>query len=150
MGLPSEERSNSSKKASVITSESVMRAADTNVLIRMLTRDDPGQAAAADEFVAQGVWISILALAEAMWVLGKVYGVDSKGIAKTIDLLLAHEHLVLQEPDVIAVALRLFRTQRALGFSDCLLMEIARKAGHMPLGTFDRALGKVPGADLLR
>jgi predicted nucleic acid-binding protein len=32
-----------------------------------------------------------------------------------------------------------------LGFSDCLLLHLARKAGHLPLGTFDRALGKVEG-----
>jgi hypothetical protein len=27
----------------------------------------------------------------------------------------------------------------------CLLVEIARKAGHLPLGTFDRALARLDG-----
>jgi len=31
-------------------------------------------------------------------------------------------------------------------FSDCLLLELARKAGHLPLGTFDRDLSKLAGA----
>jgi len=31
-------------------------------------------------------------------------------------------------------------------FSDCLVLEIARKAGYLPLGTFDRDLGKLDGA----
>jgi len=34
-------------------------------------------------------------------------------------------------------------------FSDCLVLEIARKAGNLPLGTFDRTLGKIDGAERL-
>ncbi len=36
-----------------------------------------------------------------------------------------------------------------LGFSDCLVLESARKAGHIPLGTFDRQLAKLEGAQRL-
>ena len=36
---------------------------------------------------------------------------------------------------------------RIITRDDCLLLEIARKAGHLPLGTFDRDLGKLNGAD---
>jgi len=39
-----------------------MRAVDTNVLVRILTRDDPEQTAAADAFVQSGAWVSVLAL----------------------------------------------------------------------------------------
>jgi predicted nucleic-acid-binding protein len=49
-----------------------MRAVDTNVLVRLVTRDDPGQALQADTFVEKGAWVSVLALAEATWVLGSV------------------------------------------------------------------------------
>jgi predicted nucleic acid-binding protein len=42
-------------------------------------------------------------------------------------------------------ALDHFRARPALSFSDCLVLEIARKAGHLPLGTFDRALSKLEG-----
>jgi len=38
----------------------------------------------------------------------------------------------------------------ALGFSDCLILEVARKAGHPPLGTFDRARGRLPGGSQLK
>jgi len=31
----------------------------------------------------------------------------------------------------------------------CLMLEVARKAGHLPLGTFDRNLGKLEGAETL-
>ena len=29
------------------------------------------------------------------------------------------------------------------------MLEVARKAGHLPLGTFDKPLGKLPGAERL-
>ena len=35
------------------------------------------------------------------------------------------------------------------GFSDCLIPEHARMAGHLPLGTFDRGLTKLEGAERL-
>ena len=126
-----------------------MRAVDTNVLVRVLARDDPKQVQKADEFVAAGAWISLLALAEAMWVLTTVYERDVAEVAGSIDQLLNHKNLILQDHDVVAAALETFRSRPALGFTDCLLLEVARKAGHLPLGTFDRNLGKVDGAQRL-
>ena len=64
-----------------------MRAVDTNVLVRLITRDDPRQA--------------------------------------------------------------VIRSRLSLGFSDCLILQLARRAGHQPLGTFDRTLGRVEGAQKL-
>jgi len=126
-----------------------MRAVDTNVLVRLLTRDDAKQAAVADTFVQSGAWVSTLALAEATWVLGAVYELDAAQIARAVGMLLHHQCLTLQEPEAVAAALDTFRRRPALGFSDCLLVELARRAGHLPLGTFDRDLGKVDGAERL-
>jgi predicted nucleic acid-binding protein len=53
---------------------------------------------------------------------------------------------VQQDADVVAAALTQLRAKPALGFSDCLVLEIARKAGHLPLATFEKALGRLPGA----
>lgn len=64
-------------------------------------------------------------------------------------MLLNHRELVLQDAGNVATALALFRSKPALGFSDCLILELARKAGHLPLGTFDRSLAKVPGTQKL-
>jgi predicted nucleic-acid-binding protein len=65
-------------------------------------------------------------------------------------MLLNHNDLTLQDADVVAAALDHFRKRPALGFSDCLLVETARKAGHKPIGTFDRRLAKLPDVQLLR
>jgi len=126
-----------------------MRAVDTNVLVRLITRDDSRQVAAADNFVAKGAWVSILALAEASWVLDSVYGLSAADLGTAIHMLLNHKDLTMQDPEVAAAALNLFLQRPSLGFSDCLMLELARKAGHLPLATFDRDLAKVQGAQKL-
>ena len=126
-----------------------MLAVDTNVLVRLLARDDVKQATAADQFVAKGAWVSHLVLAETVWVLESVYERTATQLIAALELLLVHENLVLQDADTVNAALAHFRARTALGFSDCLVLEIARKAGHLPLGTFDRSLSKLVGAQKL-
>jgi predicted nucleic-acid-binding protein len=126
-----------------------MRAVDTNLLVRLLARDDAAQVNVAETFVEQGAWVSHLVLAESLWVLDAVYERTPAQLAKAIDLLLNHKNLTLQDADVVAAALARFRGRPSLGFSDCLVLEIARKAGHLSLGTFDKNLAKLDGAQAL-
>ena len=126
-----------------------MRAVDTNVLVRLMTRDDPKQVAAAEAFVANGAWVPHLAVAEATWVLASVYERGPEAIATAVEMLLSHDRLTVQDSEAVAAAIGQFRRQPRVGFSDCLMLEVARKAGHMPLGTFDRGLGKLDGAQRL-
>lgn len=123
-----------------------MRAVDTNLLVRLLVRDDAAQVDAAEAFVARGAWVSHLVLAEMLWVLDAVYDRRPAQLAKAIDLLLNHKNLTLQDAEVVTSALTHFRARPSLGFSDCLVLEIARKAGHLPLGTFDKCLARLDGA----
>jgi predicted nucleic-acid-binding protein len=126
-----------------------MRAVDTNVLVRLLTRDDAKQVAEAEGWIASGAWVPHLVLAEATWVLSSVYELGPRDIATAVEMLLDHEELTVQDSDTVAAALAHYRARPSLGFSDCLILEIARKAGHLPLGTFDRGLGKLEGAKKL-
>ncbi|HTS70960.1 MAG TPA: type II toxin-antitoxin system VapC family toxin [Terriglobia bacterium] len=126
-----------------------MRAIDANVLVRLLVQDDPQQVAAARRWVEGGAWVSTLALAEAVWFLSVAYDRGPNEIGSAIETLLDHRDLTLQDPDVVAAALVRFRERPSVGFSDCLLLELARQAGHLPLGTFDRNLSKLNGAQKL-
>ena len=126
-----------------------MRAIDTNVLVRLTTRDNAKQVAAAEGFVSPGAWVSHLVLAETSWVLGAVYELGPAEIATAVEMLLNHKDLTLQDADVVTAALGQYRRRPGLGFSDCLVLEVARKAGHLPLGAFDRQLGKIEGAQKL-
>ena len=126
-----------------------MRAVDTNVLVRLVTRDDLNQVASAEAFVQKGAWVSHLVLAETTWTLGAAYDLDDDAIATAIEMLLHHKSLTLQDVDVVTSALEHYRRRPTLGFSDCLVLETARKAGHLPLGTFDKGLSKLDGAERL-
>lgn len=126
--------------------ENDMRAVDTNLLLRLLVRDDAKQAAAAEAFIAKGAWVSHLVLAETVWVLDAVYGVASRQIVVAVDMLLRHAQLTIQDAEVVLAALAHYRERPRAGFSDCLILEIAKKAGHVPLGTFDRDIAKLEGA----
>jgi predicted nucleic acid-binding protein len=65
-----------------------------------------------------------------------------------MEMLLDHNQLAVEGPEVVSAAVARLRKSPRLGFSDCLMIEIARKAGHLPLGTFDRGLAKAEGAEL--
>lgn len=127
-----------------------MRAVDTNAVVRLLVRDDARQARAAEEFTASGTWVSHLVLAEIAWVLDARYERSAEQIATAVEMLLNHKHLTLQDADVVLCALEQFRKRPKVGFSDCLVLEIARKAGHLPLGTFDRDLSRCAGTQRLK
>ena len=126
-----------------------MRAVDTNVLVRLLARDHATQLGAAEEFVAPGAWVSLLVLMEAVWVLETVYEVKPNAIAAGIELLLQHKRLSVEDGDVVERAVVSYRRRPSVGFSDCLILEVARRAGHLPLGTFDRNLSKLEGTQRL-
>jgi len=126
-----------------------MRAVDTNVLVRLLVQDDSRPVAAATQWVQSGAWVSTLALAETLRVLSEVYHRAPAQIIAAVETLLNHQNLTLQDPEAVSAALAIFQGNPGFGFSDCLSLELARKAGHLPLGTFDRSFAKLNGAHRL-
>ena len=97
----------------------------------------------------KGAWVSVLALAEATWILAAVYPRSAADLVTAVEMLLNHKDLILQDSDVVAAELDLFRSRPALGFSDCLMLQLERRSGHLPRATFDRALGKIEGTQKL-
>jgi predicted nucleic-acid-binding protein len=122
-------------------------AIDTNVLVRLITRDDAQQVLAAERFITGGAWVSVLVLAETTWVLSSVYGRSNREIAALIDMLLDEADLVLENEHAVRHALTLYASRPGLGFSDCLILGLARQAGCLPLGTFDRTLAAMEGTE---
>lgn len=92
-----------------------MRAVDTNVLVRLVTGDDFKQAAAAETFVSAGAWVSHLVLVETIGVLATVYDRDPTALAQTVDFLLKHRDLTIQDAEVVIAALVHYRNKRSLG-----------------------------------
>ena len=128
-----------------------MRAVDTNILVRCLTGDDKVQGALAEAFIKHEgpVWVSCLVLVETVWVLESVYDRTKPQLVEALKRILDNRDLVLEDPAVLRAALALYQSKGKLHFEDCLILEIARKAGHLPLVTFDKVLGKIEGARTL-
>ena len=121
-----------------------MRAVDTSVLVRLLVRDDADQVERAEAFVESGAWVPHVVLAETVWVLASVYDIGPNRIETLVEMLLSHDRLVMQDPDVVRAALDDFRSSGSTGFADCLIVRVAKKVGHRPTGTFDKAMSRLP------
>ena len=114
---------------------------DTNILVRYLTEDDPAQTIAAgrvmDSFSSDSPgFISLIVLAELVWVLESFYRFTKKEIEQVLETLLRSEELVLERAEIVSQALRMFRGSRA-DFADCLIERCGRAAGCKHTLSFD-------------
>lgn len=77
---------------------------DTNILVRSVVRDDPGQAALADDILRQATLLAVApaSLCEFAWVLRRVYKFPLKDIARAIRALLAVATVRTDRPAVEA------------------------------------------------
>jgi predicted nucleic-acid-binding protein len=85
-----------------------MIAVDTNVLVRLLTEDDPEQTAAARSlFATAPIWIAKTVLLETGWVLRSVYGFEESVIREAFIRLLGLDNVHAEDEQSIAGALAL-------------------------------------------
>ena len=128
-----------------------MLGLDTNVLIRLLIDDDsaPKQCLAARQLVSEAgkTYVPQVVQIETVWVLSSAYGLNRSGVEKTLSAIAHHPAITLQRPDMFNAALEHYRTSTA-DFADCMILVETENAG-CELATFDRKLGKLPGARLI-
>jgi predicted nucleic-acid-binding protein len=85
-----------------------MTAVDTNVLVRLLTGDEPSQAAAARRlFASEPIWIAKTVLLETAWVLRSLYGFETDAIRDALTKLLGLKNVHAEEESSVAAALAL-------------------------------------------
>lgn len=131
-----------------------MIAVDTNVLVRLLVRDDHAQAAKAQRLFDQAaesaisVWVSDTVLVELAWTLGRAYAYNRLDIVKALRALSSHGTVVLESPAAARSATDAFELGPA-DFADCLLSIKAQLSGCNQLATFDRGMKALPGVWLL-
>ena len=131
-----------------------MPAVDTNVLVRLLMRDDEAQLASAQRLVrsslrtGEGLFVPVTVALELEWVLRSRFGLDKTAVLHTFSQLLSTVELRFDAAAAIEWALRQYK-EAATNFSDCLHAALAGQAGEQPLWTFDKAASKVDGARLL-
>ncbi len=116
-----------------------MRAADTNVLVRLVTRDDPAQCERAIKFFDGGdVYFPKTVLLELEWVLRYSYGLSQTAIVDAINALLNMKRAVAEDESAIREALDLMA--RGIDFADAL--HLTSSSACKDLATFDQAFAK--------
>ena len=120
---------------------------DTNVLVRYIVQDDPGQADAAARLIEGRCtarspgYVSVPVLVELVWVLAGAYRYERGVVAGVIRQLLRTIELLVEDRDAAWSALREFEAGTA-DFADCLIAHRNRARGYMQTFTFDRAAAR--------
>lgn len=116
---------------------------DTNVIIRLITGDDPKNYQKAKKLISRKNTTFILedvAIMEAVYVLsGNQYNFSRKDISTSIDLISGFENVYFNK-GVIEDTLNLYVDHPKLSFVDCYLAAITAISNETPLWTLDRKL----------
>jgi predicted nucleic-acid-binding protein len=115
---------------------------DTNVLLRLIVRDDDAQRALANEFVTtltreRPGFITHLVLAELEWVLARSYGFPRDARLAVIQSLVAARELEFEDGESVVRALAL--AEEGADFADALISASGELFGVTETVTFDRA-----------
>jgi predicted nucleic acid-binding protein len=117
---------------------------DTNILIRHLTGDPPGQAARATRFLttADELLLADLVVAEVVYVLESFYEVPRARVADLVRAMVAFPAVVVLDPAMLLRALEVYETAR-LDFAEAYLVAQAERSGVGVVASFDRAIDRV-------
>jgi predicted nucleic-acid-binding protein len=131
-----------------------MAALDTNVLVRLLVRDDAVQVAQAQERIEQALsesvplFVPITVVLELEWVLRARYAYTKQQVLAALVALLEVREFEWQDEPAVEHALHLYRQHRA-DFAECLHLGSAAAAGTVPLLTFDRGAARLPDVEVI-
>jgi predicted nucleic-acid-binding protein len=126
-----------------------MLGIDTNVLVRLLLRDDAQQHEQASKLIKQElangrpVLISHLVLLETLWVLQGRYRIDKARQQDVLTALLEADDLRLEDEAAVETALFLWKNGTT-GFADCLIGSKNQRLGCSFTATFDAKAAKLP------
>lgn len=122
---------------------------DTNILVRYLTQDDSIQSPRATEIIEHRLsathrgFVSVVTMAETVWVLDRAYNLTDQEIAAAIERMLQVEVLLVEnEQEVFAAMLALKQGRGA--FADALIGELGTRAGCTHTLTFDKKALRLP------
>ena len=132
-----------------------MISLDTNILVRLLTNDDPRQAHKARASLDQAlqdqhqIWVSLVVTCELVWVLQRLYGYDKAQLTLALNALLKFSGLEMENPKAVKTALDAMRHTSA-DFGDILLGYLSAEHGAAHVLTIDKKAAKLSTHKLLR
>jgi predicted nucleic-acid-binding protein len=130
-----------------------MTGLDTNVLVRAVTADDPAQTRTVTRLfrtltVQAPGYISLVCLAEFVWVLRRTYRYPQSSIVDVIRHFLEAPEFVFENQSAVEQSLHVYSATRS-DFADCLIERAGHIAGCTATVTFDKGAAKVSGMRLL-
>lgn len=126
---------------------------DTNILVRYVTQDDPVQSAKATDIIEHRLsaatpgFVSVVTMAETVWVLDRAYGLSNAEIAAAIERMLQVDVLVVENEQQVFRAMVALKQGRG-AFADALLGELGTRAGCTHTLTFDKKDVRLPNFKL--
>ena len=128
---------------------------DTNVLVRLLTADQPEQTARAQALLQRVqntndlIYVNNVVLVETVWVLlQRRFHVPKEVVLKALEFLLNHGRVRLESPESVAAACQLYAQHHA-DFADCLVAAMNVAAGCAYTVSFDQGMKTLPHVSLL-
>jgi len=127
-----------------------MISVDTNVLVRLLSEDDPTQAERAAKLFAENeIFIAKTVMLETEWVLRHAYGIGRKEILRAFQGLMGLANVKLEDLRAVSTAVSWYGD--GLDFADALHLGSGREAEKF--ATFDKSLlrkaGRVSSLNLI-
>jgi predicted nucleic-acid-binding protein len=122
---------------------------DTNLLVRIVTRDDAKRAALVDALLAnpdEPCFVLATVALELESVLRCVFKMKRPALTLAFNNLLRNAALVFEHEGEVESALDALATSR-VGFPDALHLALASKAGHLPFVTMDKFASRLPNAE---
>lgn len=123
---------------------------DTNILIRYLMQDDPVQSRKAAEILERRLtdenpgFISVVVMAEIVWVLDHAYGLADSKIVAAIERMLQIDVLLVENEQEVFTAMIMLKEGRG-SFADALIAELGNRAGCLHTLTFDEKALRLSG-----
>ena len=119
---------------------------DTNVVLGWLIGDDTGQLERTQllmDDAPDDLFVNVVVLAEATWVMRRIYRADRQSIAAGLRSLLEHPRVVIDRHAEVVDALTAYESGGP-GLSDHLIGTLNAAAGCRTTLTFDRRAGRGP------
>lgn len=129
---------------------SAMLGLDTNVLVRLLIRDDAAQLKRAEKLVRRECtasvpgWVSVIVLCELVWVLETAYGYKRPDIQSVVEHLLKTPIFRVEGEVIVSKALNAWASSNC-DLADMLIAARNSQEGCTTTYTFDRKAAKQPG-----
>ena len=133
----------------------VCASLDTNVLVRLIVKDDDQQSLVAAALLAkhgkdsESLFVAVTVMLELEWVLRARYKFSKGEVVRALSSLMMAVELVFESEGPLEQALASYEESSA-DYADCLHLALSAKRDALPFLTFDSNASREMGATLLK